>query len=60
MSDAADLKRALSARLDGEVRFDRLSRALYSTDASIYQIIPLGVVLPRTDADVVETVEICR
>ena len=32
----------------GEVRFDRLSRALYSTDASVYQIVPLGVVLPRT------------
>ena len=33
------------SRLDGEVRFDALSRALYSTDASVYQIQPVGVVL---------------
>ena len=47
---------ALAARLRreiaGEVLFDRLSRGLYSTDASIYQIEPIGVVVPRTDADV--------
>jgi FAD/FMN-containing dehydrogenase/Fe-S oxidoreductase len=43
----------------GEVRFDRLSRALYSTDASVYQIVPLGVVLPRTEADVIATVNAC-
>ena len=39
---------ALECAVEGEVRFDRLSRALYSTDASVYQIVPLGVVLPRT------------
>ena len=60
MSDGPGLQRALSSRLEGEVRFDRVSQALYSTDASIYQIIPLGVVLPRTAADIVATVEICR
>ena len=60
MTDAAALRNALSSRLEGEVRFDRISRALYSTDASIYQIIPLGVVIPRTEADVVTTIEICR
>src|SRR5262249_57670511 len=43
----------------GEVHFDRLSRALYSTDASVYQIVPLGVVLPRTVEDVVVVVKIC-
>jgi FAD/FMN-containing dehydrogenase/Fe-S oxidoreductase len=41
------------------VRFDRVSRALYSTDASVYQIVPLGVVLPRTEADMVATVREC-
>ena len=34
--------------VDGEVRFDATSRKLYSTDASIYQIEPLGVVIPKT------------
>src|SRR5262249_13959169 len=38
---------------------DRLSRALYSTDASVYQIVPVGVVLPRTEADVMATVRAC-
>ncbi|MBL8796297.1 MAG: FAD-binding protein [Planctomycetia bacterium] len=52
----AELRRAVS----GEVRFDRGSRALYSTDASVYQIVPLGVVLPRTEADIQATLEICR
>src|ERR1700732_2291374 len=46
----------LAATVSGEVRFDPLSRALYSTDASVYQITPLGVVLPRTEEDVVATV----
>src|ERR1700738_4572702 len=43
----------------GEVRFDRLSRALYSTDASVYQIVPLGVVLPRTEEDILHTLAAC-
>ena len=34
--------------IEGEVRFDAVSRALYSTDASVYQIHPLGVVVPQT------------
>src|SRR5581483_7860699 len=37
----------------------RLSRALYSTDASVYQIVPLLVVLPRSEADIVATVRAC-
>jgi FAD/FMN-containing dehydrogenase/Fe-S oxidoreductase len=53
MLDFIEQKRtALHAHLrqhvDGEVRFDEGARKLYSTDASIYQIEPLGVVLPRT------------
>ena len=57
--DVAGLHAALAGAVAGEVRFDRLSRALYSTDASVYQIVPLGVVLPRTAADVVATVAAC-
>ncbi len=45
--DAAGLQAALAESISGEVRFDRLSRALYSTDASVYQIVPLGVVCRR-------------
>jgi FAD/FMN-containing dehydrogenase/Fe-S oxidoreductase len=63
MTDFTDLKReALAAHLRkhlrGEVRFDAASRRLYSTDASIYQIEPLGVVIPRSVDDVVATVQI--
>lgn len=43
---------ALKSGLEGEVRFDRASRILYSTDASMYQIEPIGVVIPRHVADV--------
>src|SRR5437773_4692835 len=57
--DIAGVESALKKATSGEVRFDKLSRALYSTDASVYQIVPLGVVLPRTEADIVNTVRTC-
>jgi FAD/FMN-containing dehydrogenase/Fe-S oxidoreductase len=57
--DVAALQTALRAACSGEVRFDRLSRAIYSTDASVYQIVPLGVVLPRTEADIAAVVKVC-
>ncbi|MDO8300237.1 FAD-binding oxidoreductase, partial [Lacisediminimonas sp.] len=54
----------LSARLrravQGEVKFDRGSRARYATDASIYQIEPVGVLVPRTVDDVRAAIAICR
>src|SRR5436305_6977232 len=53
---AADLRR----RIHGEVRFDDGSRALYATDASNYRQVPIGVVVPRSVEDVVETVATCR
>jgi FAD/FMN-containing dehydrogenase/Fe-S oxidoreductase len=52
------LQRDLEAVIDGEVRFDKASRALYSTDASVYQIEPLGVVIPRSAEAVSRAVEI--
>src|SRR5256885_5618032 len=56
--------RALAAhlrkRLDGEVRFDDGSRALYATDGSNYRQVPIGVVLPRSVEDVLETIAACR
>ncbi len=51
-------ERELEASVDGEVRFDKVSRALYSTDASVYQIEPLGVVIPRSAEAVVRAVGI--
>ena len=56
---AEDLQRALEQRIAGEVRFDEVSRALYSTDASVYQIRPLGVVVPRTRDDLIAIVRLC-
>ncbi len=47
----------LRRRVSGEVRFDPHSRLLYSTDASIYQMEPVGVVIPRSVADVQAVVE---
>ncbi len=46
------LARRLSREIEGEVLFDAASRGRYSTDASIYQIDPVGVVVPRTERDV--------
>ena len=44
----------------GEVRFDRGSRALYATDYSIYRQVPIGVVIPKDNEDVVKTVAACH
>ena len=52
------LRLDLQNQIQGEVRFDRVTRSLYSTDASVYQIEPLGVVVPRSREDVVRTVQI--
>jgi FAD/FMN-containing dehydrogenase/Fe-S oxidoreductase len=54
---APRLERTLKQRVRGEVRFDAKSRLLYSTDASLYQILPVGVVLPRDAEDVQRSVE---
>lgn len=50
MNALTTLETRLRRELRGDVRFDRLTRGRYATDASIYQIEPLGVVVPR-DAD---------
>jgi FAD/FMN-containing dehydrogenase/Fe-S oxidoreductase len=54
----ADLALDLQARIDGEVRFDEVSRALYSTDASNHQIRPLGVAIPRHVGDLTTIVKL--
>src|SRR4051812_30360041 len=54
------LARELRQQIDGEVRFDDGSRALYATDGSNYRQIPIGVVIPRTTEDVVAAIAVCR
>ena len=54
------LARRLRAETAGEVLFDPASRGRYATDASIYQIMPVGVLVPRTDSDVALAIEIAR
>jgi FAD/FMN-containing dehydrogenase/Fe-S oxidoreductase len=58
--DARHLEARLRRNVRGEVRFDAKARALYSTDASNYRQVPIGVVVPRDVSDVLETLELCR
>jgi FAD/FMN-containing dehydrogenase/Fe-S oxidoreductase len=53
---AAQLRR----ELEGEVLFDAFNRGRYSTDASIYQIEPVGIVVPKTEEDATRAIEIAR
>ncbi len=57
---SAELEGMLRQRIRGEVRFDDASKALYATDASNYRHIPIGVVIPRDEADVMAAVALCR
>ena len=62
-SAAADIKEIsndLKRVVEGEVKFDSFSRYLYSTDASIYQILPIVVVLPKSKEDVIATIELAN
>ena len=56
LKDNTELGNELKKRLKGQVNFDRMTRALYATDASIYQMDPIGVVFPQDVEDVVNTV----
>jgi FAD/FMN-containing dehydrogenase/Fe-S oxidoreductase len=55
-----DLQAALAAAVKGEVRFDAGARAAYASDASNYRQVPIGVVLPRTAADLEGALAACR
>lgn len=56
MRETGNIEEAIAAGIEGEVRLDALARTLYSTDASIYEIAPAGVVLPRSVDDVSHTI----
>jgi len=57
---AVALDRRLSRETEGDVLFDPASRGRYATDASIYQIMPVGVLVPKSDRDVAVALEIAR
>ncbi len=59
LADRAAIARELADLLDGEVRFTHHDRMLYSTDASIYQVEPIGVVVPQHMDDVRAFVDFC-
>src|SRR5579863_4786445 len=58
--DVSGLERDLRTNVSGEVRFDDGAKALYTTDASNYRQVPIGVVIPKNVDDVVQTVAICH
>src|SRR5665811_711328 len=58
--DAVALAAELTRNIQGEVRFDNGSRALYATDASNYRQVPIGVVIPKSVDDVIATVAACN
>ena len=58
--DYREIEAELKKRVEGDIYFDRYSRLLYSTDASIYQIEPIGVVVPRHKGDVQAVVELAN
>ncbi len=58
--EAARLAQQLAAQTRGEVLFDTASRGRYATDASIYQVMPVGVFVPRDNDDVAAAIDIAR
>jgi FAD/FMN-containing dehydrogenase/Fe-S oxidoreductase len=59
-SSKTGLEQRLLETVKGEVRFDDASRALYTTDASNYRQVPIGLVIPRDIDDVISAVAACR
>src|SRR5215218_1065349 len=57
---APALERRLKAEIAGDVLFGRFSRGRYATDASHYQMMPVGVVAPRTIAEAERTLALAR
>src|SRR2546426_12011399 len=58
--DYREIEAELKKRVEGDIHFDRYSRLLYSTDASIYQIEPIGVVVPRHKGDVQSVIDLAN
>ncbi|HEY1849575.1 MAG TPA: FAD-linked oxidase C-terminal domain-containing protein [Candidatus Binataceae bacterium] len=60
MASTNALRDKLTSVIEGDVRFDAASRAIYSTDASNYQRVPIGIVTPRHAGDVIRAIELAR
>ena len=60
MENISSLARRLKQEVQGDVLFDDFSRGRYSTDASIYQLMPIGVVIPKSDNDVEAAIKIAK
>src|SRR5512147_2912127 len=58
MSISPDFINELRKHFTGDIRLDAASKILYSTDASMYQIEPLGVAIPKTQDDLQSVVEL--
>ena len=58
--DRSGLVRKLRKVVEGEVRFDPGSQAIYANDASVYWQVPIGVVIPRHAEDVIRALAVCR
>jgi FAD/FMN-containing dehydrogenase len=59
-SQIAELEARLTRTIAGEVRFDDGSKAMYAVDSSNYRQVPIGVVIPKSIDDVIQTVALCR
>jgi FAD/FMN-containing dehydrogenase/Fe-S oxidoreductase len=59
-SEVELLAASLRGKIQGEVRFDAGSRALYATDGSNYRQVPMGIAIPRTSEDVEAIMKACR
>ena len=60
MNNGSPLERRLRSEISGEILFDPFSRGRYATDASFYQIMPAGVVVPRTMDEALRALAIGR
>src|SRR5207245_975827 len=60
MKNASTLERRLRSNMTGDVLFDAFDRGRYATDASFYQMLPLGVVVPRTMDEALRALSIAR
>ncbi|HVO62694.1 MAG TPA: FAD-linked oxidase C-terminal domain-containing protein [Terriglobales bacterium] len=58
--DVRGLQTELERNVEGEVRFDAGTKAMYAVDASNYRQVPIGVVIPRSKEDVVQSIATCR
>src|SRR5438067_13651186 len=58
--DVAGLEAELQKNVEGEVRFDAGSRGMYAVDGGNYRQVPIGVVIPKSVEDVIQTIALCR